>query len=146
MSEPNKGTDQKAGTKKRTTSSRTRTAAGKATAQADRAARPVADKASDGASAVAAGAGNAARRTSAVAGAAARKAEAGRRAASAATGQVTVAARTAWTALAHRKLLAAGVGAGMTVLSAASYAVGRRSGRSVRGPQGPITRLTGGRI
>ncbi len=50
-------------------------------------------------------------------------------AAVAATGQVTTVARTAWSALAHRKMLAMGVGAGVTAVGAASYAAGRRAGR-----------------
>ncbi|EHN74659.1 hypothetical protein SMCF_5894, partial [Streptomyces coelicoflavus ZG0656] len=49
----------------------------------------------------------------------------------------------AWTVVTHRKLVAAGVGAGLTAVSAASYAVGRRAGRHTHGP---LTRLTGGRI
>lgn len=100
MSEPNKGTDQQNETMKRTTASRARDSADKATA-------PVSD---------------AAKKTEAKAGEVASAAQQ-------ATGQVTSAARTAWTALAHRKMLAMGVGAGVTAVSAASYAVGRRAGR-----------------
>ncbi|CAM5226835.1 Cystathionine beta-lyase/cystathionine gamma-synthase OS=Streptomyces violarus OX=67380 GN=FHS41_007339 PE=4 SV=1 [Streptomyces violarus] len=74
---------------------------------------------------------------------AARSVEAGRQAVVAASGQVAATAKTAWTVIAHRKAVAAGVGAGLTALSAASYAVGRRAGRQTHGP---LTRLTGGRI
>lgn len=69
--------------------------------------------------------------------------EAGRQAVVATTGQVAATARTAWTVLAQRKAVAAGVGAGLTALSAASYAVGRRAARH---SHGPLTRLTGGRF
>ncbi|GAA3209150.1 hypothetical protein GCM10020256_06200 [Streptomyces thermocoprophilus] len=75
-----------------------------------------------------------------------RRLDAGRRAAVTAAGRVGTAARTAWTALAHRRALALGVGAGVTALSAASFAAGRRSGRVAQGFRGPLTRLTGGRI
>ncbi|MGW6225321.1 hypothetical protein ACWF8U_36290, partial [Streptomyces olivaceus] len=74
---------------------------------------------------------------------AAKGVEAGRQAVVATTGQVAATAKTAWTAIAHRKLVAAGVGVGITAVSAASYAVGRRAGHQSRGP---LTRLTGGRI
>ena len=67
--------------------------------------------------------------------------EAGRQAVVQASGQVAATARTAMTALAHRKLVAAG--AGLTVLTAASHVAGRRVERHVHGP---LTRLTGGRI
>ncbi|CAM5561595.1 hypothetical protein SHIRM173S_08481 [Streptomyces hirsutus] len=74
---------------------------------------------------------------------AAKGVEAGRRAVVATSGQVAATAVTAWTVLTHRKLVAASVGAGLTVLSAASYAVGRRAERH---SHGPFTRMTGGRI
>lgn len=73
----------------------------------------------------------------------ARGIDAGLRTLVATTGQVAATAKTAWTVIAHRKLLAAGVGAGVTALTAASYAMGRRSGHHTHGP---ITRFTGGRI
>jgi acyl CoA:acetate/3-ketoacid CoA transferase beta subunit len=60
-----------------------------------------------------------------------------------AAGQVPSAATTAWTVLKNRKLIAAGAAAGVTALSAASYAVGRHAERS---GHGPVTRMTGGRI
>lgn len=69
--------------------------------------------------------------------------EAGRKAVIAASGQAVTFARTAWTAIARRKALVAGVGAGLTALGATSYSAGRRAGRRTLGP---ITRLTGGRI
>lgn len=100
-------------------------------------------KTADGVSTITLAAGRAADDASGALDTAARGLEAGRQAAIAASGQVTAAARTAWTAIAQRKLVATGIGAGLTALSAASYAVGRRSSRR---PQGPLTRLTGGRI
>ena len=74
---------------------------------------------------------------------AARGVEAGRQAIVATSGQVAATARTAWTVIAHRKLVAAGVGAGLSALTAASYVAGRRAASH---PHGPLTRLTGGRI
>ncbi|MET9354581.1 hypothetical protein ABZY14_16580 [Streptomyces sp. NPDC006617] len=74
---------------------------------------------------------------------AAKSVAAGRQAVSTTSGQVAATAKTAWTVVAHRKLVAAGVGVGLTAVSAASYAVGRRAGRHAHGP---LTRLTGGRI
>ncbi|MGC9499510.1 hypothetical protein [Streptomyces sp. WG7] len=133
MSDPNKDTNQKPNTT-RTAESKARDAADKATAPASRAGQAAADKAGAQRSAQAA---NGAVQT------AAKGVEAGRRAVITTSGQVASTARTAWTAIAHRKLVAAGMGAGITALSAASYAVGRRAGRHT---QGPLTRLTGGRI
>ncbi|WP_432058450.1 hypothetical protein [Streptomyces sp. bgisy022] len=153
MSEQSKNTRQK--------STSTRTAAGKARQTADKATAPAADaakgttakagdaakgaadKAGDATSAVAAGTERVAAVTSGAVQSAAKGVEAGRRAVVATTGQVAAGAKTAWTVVAHRKLVAAGVGAGLTALSAASYAVGRRAGRHT---QGPLTRMTGGRI
>lgn len=74
---------------------------------------------------------------------AAKSVAAGRQAVVTTSEQVAATAKTAWTVVAQRKLVAAGVGAGLTALSAASYAVGRRAGRHAHGP---LTRLTGGRI
>jgi hypothetical protein len=74
---------------------------------------------------------------------AAKSVEAGRQTVIAASGQAAAVAKTAWTVIAQRKLIAAGVGAGLTALTATSYAVGRRAARHTHGP---ITRLTGGRI
>ncbi|NEB76786.1 hypothetical protein G3I40_16380, partial [Streptomyces sp. SID14478] len=61
----------------------------------------------------------------------------------AAAGQVASAANTAWVVLKNRKMIAAGATVGVTALTAASYAAGRRS---ERGHHGPLTRLTGGRV
>ncbi|MER7490796.1 hypothetical protein ABTY20_33940, partial [Streptomyces sp. NPDC126497] len=74
---------------------------------------------------------------------AAKGVEAGRRAVVATTGQVAAGAKTAWTVIANRRLVAAGAAAGLTALTAASYAVGRRAERHTHGP---LTRMTGGRI
>ncbi|MDT0609255.1 hypothetical protein [Streptomyces lancefieldiae] len=118
-------------------------AADKATAPASRAGQAAADKAADAASAAKAGTRRSAEAANGAVRTAAKGAEAGRRAVVTTSGQVAATAKTAWTVIAHRKLVAAGVGAGLTALSAASYAVGRRAGRH---PHGPLTRLTGGRI
>ncbi|MFJ6984857.1 MULTISPECIES: hypothetical protein [unclassified Streptomyces] len=115
----------------------------RATAPASRAVRTAAGKVDEAASAAKSGVERSADATSAAAHGAARRVEAGRRAVVATSGRVAASARTAWTAVAARKLVAAGVGVGVTALTAASYAVGRRSGRR---SLGPITRLTGGRI
>ncbi|MFI8949879.1 hypothetical protein ACIGO6_25555 [Streptomyces sp. NPDC053750] len=105
--------------------------------------RTVESKASDTASAARAGARRSARAANGAVQTAAKGAEAGRQAVVTASEQVAATAKTAWTVVAHRRLVAAGVGAGLTALSAASYAVGRRAGRHTHGP---LTRLTGGRI
>ncbi|MFV0137811.1 hypothetical protein ACLGIH_32260 [Streptomyces sp. HMX87] len=127
-----------------------RTAAGKAERTADRATAPAssaatstAAKAGDTASAAKSGAQRSAEAATGVAHSAAKGVEAGRRAIVTTSGQVAAGAKTAWTVMADRKLVAAGAAAGLTALSAASFAVGRRSGRRT---QGPLTRLTGGRI
>jgi hypothetical protein len=153
MTEPKTETNEEHAAK-RATAAKARRAADKATAPAARAAKGVADKADDAASAAKSGAERSAETAGGAAQGVARGVEAGRRTlvaatgqvaagARAATGQVATTAKTAWTVIAHRKLIAAGVGAGVTALTAASYAVGRRSGRHTHGP---ITRLTGGRI
>ncbi|MFI7504952.1 hypothetical protein ACIBVL_42080 [Streptomyces sp. NPDC049687] len=153
MTEPNSETKQEHAAR-RATASKARRAADKATAPVAGAAKSAADKADDAASAAKSGAERSADTVGGAAHGAARGVEAGRQAlvattgqvaatAKAATGQVAATAKTAWTVIAHRKLIAAGVGAGVTVLTAASYAAGRRSGRHTHGP---ITRLTGGRI
>ncbi|MFF4208697.1 hypothetical protein ACFYZE_04825 [Streptomyces sp. NPDC001796] len=80
---------------------------------------------------------------SAVVHSAAGRVQAGRQAVTAASGKAVVFAKTAWTSIAHRKLLAAGVSAGLSAFGATSYLAGRRAGRRTHGP---ITRLTGGRI
>ncbi|MGY3790871.1 hypothetical protein [Streptomyces antibioticus] len=132
---------------RRATASEAERAVERATAPAVRAANSAADrtadKASDAASAAKSGADRAADKAEGAANGVARGVEAGRQTLAATTGQVADTAKTAWTAIAQRKLVAAGVGAGVTVLTAASYAAGRRSGRHAHGP---ITRLTGGRI
>lgn len=142
MTEENKRTNQKPATV-RTAESKARRTADKATAPASQAAKGAADKAGDAASAARSGAERSAETAKAAAQTAAKGVEAGRQAVVTASGHVATTAKTAWTVIAHRKLVAAGVGAGLTALSAASYAVGRRS---ERGAHGPLTRLTGGRI
>ncbi|MEU6095067.1 hypothetical protein [Streptomyces sp. NPDC047079] len=142
MSEPNSETNQKTDTK-RTPAAKARRTASKATAPASRAAKSAAAATDDAASAAKSGAERSAESAAGAAHIAAKGVEAGRQAIIATSGQVAATAKTAWTVIAHRKLVAAGVGAGLTALSAASYAVGRRAGH---GTQGPITRLTGGRI
>ncbi|WP_395571673.1 hypothetical protein [Streptomyces sp. BK79] len=143
MSDPNKDTNQKRNSTTRTAESKARGAADKATAPASRAGQAAAGKAGDATSAAKAGAQRSAEAANSAVQTAAKGVEAGRQAVITTSGQVAATAKTAWTVIAHRKLVAAGVGAGITVLSAASYAVGRRAGRH---PQGPLTRLTGGRI
>ncbi|MFJ8149746.1 hypothetical protein ACIQ8D_27075 [Streptomyces sp. NPDC096094] len=142
MSDPNKDTNQKPNTT-RTAESKARDAADKATAPASRAGQTAAGKAGDAASAAKAGAQRSAEAANGAVQTAAKGVEAGRQAVINTSGQVAATAKTAWTVIAHRKLVAAGVGAGITALSAASYAVGRRAGRHTHGP---LTRLTGGRI
>jgi hypothetical protein len=142
MSEPNEGTHQKTGAKPAGGSGARRTAE-KATAPAAKAAKTATAKADDAASAAKSGAERSADTASAAVQTAAKGVEAGRKAVVTASGQVAATARTAWTVIANRRLVAAGVGAGLTALSAASYAVGRRAGRHTHGP---LTRLTGGRI
>lgn len=142
MTEENKRTDQKA-TTTRTAESKARRATDKATAPGSQAAKRAAGKAGDATSAAKAGAERTTEATKSAAQTAAKSVEAGRQAVVTASGHVAATAKTAWTVIAHRKLVAAGVGAGLTALSAASYAVGRRA---ERGAHGPFTRLTGGRI
>ncbi|MFI6875015.1 hypothetical protein ACIBL6_16425 [Streptomyces sp. NPDC050400] len=57
--------------------------------------------------------------------------------------RVTSVATTAWALVKNRKAVAAGVGVGATALVATSFAAGRRAERA---GQGPVTRLTGGRV
>ncbi|MFE0805328.1 hypothetical protein [Streptomyces sp. NPDC058812] len=142
MSDPNKDTNKKP-TSTRTAESKAGGAAEKATAPASRASRAAADRAGDAASAAKAGAQRSAEAANGAVQTAAKGVAAGRQAVVTTSGQVAATAKTAWTAIAHRKLVAAGVGAGITAVSAASYAVGRRAGRH---SHGPLTRLTGGRI
>ncbi|MGC9377879.1 hypothetical protein [Streptomyces sp. MH13] len=142
MSDPDKDTNQKPNTT-RTAESKARDAADKATAPASRAGQAAAHKAGDAASAAKAGAQRSAQAANGAVRTAAKGVEAGRQAVVTTSGQVASTAKTAWTAIAHRKLVAAGMGAGITALSAASYAAGRRAGRHTHGP---LTRLTGGRI
>ncbi|MEU3839422.1 hypothetical protein AB0E88_05250 [Streptomyces sp. NPDC028635] len=144
MSQANKGTDQKSDTTKPASAARSRGAAGKrAASAASRGLKKAEAKAGDGVSTARTGAGRAADEAAGAVNVAAKGLDAGRRAVVTASGQVGTVAKTAWTVIARRKLVAVGVGAGATALSAASYALGRRSSR---GPQGPLTRLTGGRI
>lgn len=142
MSEQSKNTNQKT-TTARSAASKTQDAADKATAPAGRAADKAAGKAGDVASATASGAGRAAQAANGAAQSAAKGVEAGRRAVVATSGQVAAGAKTAWTVIANRRLVAAGAAAGLTALTAASYAVGRRAERHTHGP---FTRMTGGRI
>ncbi|MFF4394056.1 hypothetical protein [Streptomyces sp. NPDC001480] len=124
-----------------------RRTAADATAPVSRGAKKTAAKTDDVASAAKDGAdkatGTAAEAATAAVHTGAEKLEAGRRAVVAASGQVAATAKTAWTVISQRKLVAVAAGAGLTAVSAASYAVGRRTGRPA---QGPLTRLTGGRI
>jgi hypothetical protein len=142
MTEENKRANQKA-TTVRTAESKARGTADKATASASQAAKGAAGKADEAASAAKSGVERSTETAKAAAQTAAKGVEAGRQAVVTASGHVATTAKTAWTVIAHRKLVAAGVGAGLTALSAASYAVGRRA---ERGAHGPLTRLTGGRI
>lgn len=142
MTEENKRTNQKPATIQTTQSKASRTA-DKASTSTSQAAKRASAKADDAASAVKSGAERSAEATSAAVQTAAKGVEAGRQAVVTASGHVAATAKTAWTVIAHRKLVAAGVGAGLTALSAASYAVGRRAERHA---YGPLTRMTGGRI
>ncbi|MFD6192429.1 MULTISPECIES: hypothetical protein [unclassified Streptomyces] len=120
MSDPNKDTNKKP--------TSTRTAAGRA---------------SDTATTAKAGAQRSVDAANGAVQTAAKSVAAGRQAVVTTSEQVAATAKTAWTVVAQRKLVAAGVGAGLTAVTAASYAVGRRAGRHTHGP---LTRLTGGRI
>ncbi len=146
MSPSNNDTNQESGSTGGTASKARRTTA-KATAPASKAAEKAAGKTGDAASAAAdtagRGAGRAAEVTTKVAHTTAERVESGRQAVVAASGQAVALAKTAWTVIADRKVLVAGLGAGLTALGATSYAAGRRAGRRTLGP---ITRLTGGRI
>jgi hypothetical protein len=117
--------------------------ADRATAPVTRAADSAAGLTEDAASAARSGVARAADVTTGAAHTAAKGVEAGRRAVVTASGQVAATARNAWTSVADRKLVATGVGAGLTALTAASFLAGRRTER--RG-HGPVTRLTGGRF
>ncbi|MFJ8545753.1 hypothetical protein ACIRFH_27750 [Streptomyces sp. NPDC093586] len=143
MSDPNKDTNQKSDTTRTATESKARAAADRATAPASRTAKAATGKAADASSAARAGAERSAQAAAGAVQTAAKGVEAGRQAVITTSGHVATTARTAWTVLAQRRLVAAGVGAGLTALSAASYAMGRRAGRHTHGP---LTRLTGGRI
>ncbi|MEH0541848.1 hypothetical protein QA802_01780 [Streptomyces sp. B21-105] len=158
MSEPNKKTSTHTNSSgkatagdgsaaKRATAAKARQTTAKATAPAARAARDAATKTDDAAEVTRTGVRRTAEATTgavqSAAHSAARGVEASRQAIVTTSGQVAATAKTAWTVVAHRKLIAAGVGAGLSALTAASYAVGRRSARHTHGP---LTRLTGGRI
>ncbi|MER6332044.1 hypothetical protein ABT298_22430 [Streptomyces sp. NPDC001034] len=124
-------------------SAKARQVTAKVTAPASQAA----DRAAGKSGAVGSAAVGAARRTAGAGTAAVRGAaervQAGRQVVIGASGRAVAAARTAWTVIARRKVLAAGAGAGLSALGAASYLAGRRAARRTHGP---ITRLTGGRI
>ncbi|CAL9352459.1 hypothetical protein C1708_30410 [Streptomyces sp. DH-12] len=146
MTEQNKNANQKTSTAGSTASkakSATAQAADKTTESAKSAADGVAGKAADATSAAASGTQRAARAANGAAQSAVKGVEAGRRAVVTASGQVAAGAKTAWTVIANRRLVAAGAAAGLTALTAASYAVGRRAERHTHGP---LTRMTGGRI
>ncbi|GGS11391.1 hypothetical protein GCM10010269_58110 [Streptomyces humidus] len=146
MTEPNRKTNEESEAKQ-ATAAKARRSAAKATAPASRAAKGAATKTTDAASAARNGVERTAEATSGAVQSAAQGAvrgvEASRQAIVTTSGHVAATARTAWTVIAHRKLVAAGAAAGLSALTAASYAVGRRSGRHTHGP---LTRLTGGRI
>ncbi|MEV5440632.1 hypothetical protein AB0K80_32205 [Streptomyces sp. NPDC052682] len=142
MTEQKKNNSQKS-TAVRDAESKARRTAEQATAPASRAARTAEAKAGDASSAAKSGAERSVAVASGAVQTAAKGVEAGRQAVITASGQVAATAKTAWTAIAHRKLVAAGAAAGLTALTAASYAVGRRAERQT---YGPLTRLTGGRI
>ncbi|CAM5603617.1 hypothetical protein ACFYZI_29385 [Streptomyces griseorubiginosus] len=146
MSESNEQTNQDSAPA-RTAASKARRTTAKATAPASKAASKAAAKTDDTASAAKNATKDVTERSAkAVSGAAqtaAKGVEVGRQTVVAASGQAAAVAKTAWTVVAQRKLIAAGVGAGLTVLSVTSYAAGRRAGRHTLGP---ITRMTGGRI
>ncbi|MEU6479870.1 hypothetical protein ABZ858_23880 [Streptomyces sp. NPDC047017] len=130
-------------TARKHTAAKAEKAAGKATAPAARAAKQAASATEDATSAAQAGTARVVGATNAAARTAARGVESGRQAIVTASGQVASTAKTAWTVFAQRKLIAAGVGAGLTALTATSYALGRRAQRQ---SYGPLTRLTQGRI
>ncbi|MGW0841800.1 hypothetical protein ACWD26_16840 [Streptomyces sp. NPDC002787] len=149
MNRPNKDPNENSASAE-TAAAKARRTTGKTTAPATESAKTAAVKVDDAASSAKAGTGRAADTTkravdstSSAVHSAVKGVEAGRQAVVQASGQVAATAKTAMTVIAHRKLVAAGVGAGLTVLTAASYAAGRRSERHI---QGPLTRLTGGRI
>ncbi|MEU3828992.1 hypothetical protein GT045_12280 [Streptomyces sp. SID486] len=142
MTESNSETGKRSAPEQETAAKARRTA-DKATAPAGRAAKKAVATTDDAVSAAKSGTARAAEATGAAARTAARGVESGRQAIVTASGQVAATAKTAWTVIAHRKLIAAGVGAGLTALSAASYTWGRRAERQTHGP---LTRLTQGRI
>ncbi|MFF5480886.1 hypothetical protein ACFY5C_26610 [Streptomyces sp. NPDC012935] len=123
--------------------SKARRATSRATAPASKAAGKAADKTGEAASAAVEATERTAKATTDVVHTTAERVEAGRQALVAASGQAAAFAKTTWTLIANRKVLVAGVGAGLTVLGATSYAAGRRAGRRTLGP---ITRMTGGRF
>jgi hypothetical protein len=142
MTESNNDTSRKSAPEEET-ASKARQTADKATAPAGRAVKKATKAADDAVSTANAGTERAVGATSAAVHTAARGVESGRQALITASGQVATTARTAWAVVAHRKLVAAGVGAGLTALTAASYAMGRRAERHTHGP---LTRFTQGRI
>jgi hypothetical protein len=124
-------------------SAKARQATAKATAPAAKAADKTAEASGDVASAAVDAAERTAGTGAAIVNSTAERVQAGRQVVIDASGQAAAVAKTAWTVIAHRKVLAAGVGAGLSVLGATSYLAGRRAGHRAHGP---ITRLTGGRI
>ncbi|GLJ92178.1 hypothetical protein GCM10017589_47870 [Streptomyces poonensis] len=146
MSGTNENTSRKTASP-RAAAARGQRAAEKATAPAAQSAktagRTADDATSAAGSATSAAAGRTADVTSGAVQAAVKGVETGRQAIVTASGQVAATARTAWTVVMHRKLVAAGVGAGLTALTAASYAAGRRAERHT---YGPVARWIGGRM
>lgn len=142
MSQSNSGTNQDSQAKQ-SASAKARQTTAKATAPASKAADKAAEKSGDVASAAVDVTERTAGTGAAVVTSAAERVQAGRQAVIDASGQAAAFAKTTWTLIAHRRILAAGVGAGLSVLGATSYLAGRRAGRRTHGP---ITRLTGGRI
>ncbi|MFJ8632376.1 hypothetical protein [Streptomyces sp. NPDC093568] len=142
MNQSNSGTNQDSASKP-SASTKARKATAKATAPASQAADKAAEKSGDVASAAVDVAERTAGTGTALVHSAAERVQAGRQAVIDASGQAVAFAGTAWTVIAHRKVLAAGVGAGLSALTVTSYLAGRRAGHRTLGP---ITRLTGGRI
>lgn len=122
MSESNEQTNQDSVTT-RSASAKARRTTAKATAPATKAANKAAAKTDDAASAGKEATERAARTASGAAQTAAKSVESGRQTVIAASGQAAAVAKTAWTVIAQRKLIAAGVGAGLTALTATSYAM-----------------------
>lgn len=142
MKESSNETSQKSGQKEKAAAQSRRTVE-QASAPAGRGAKKAVATTDAAVAAAEAGTERAAEATGAASHTVARGVESGRQALITASGRVASTARTAWAVVAHRRLVATGMGAGVIALSAASYAMGRRAERH---PRGPLTRLTHGRI